>query len=134
MTIKQWLSRARTCDREISVLMKAKERERDRILSVTAQLDGDVVSNSADPHKFDTYIQLVDSINQKIDELYAIKNEVKDLIDRVEDDRLREILLLRYVSMMAWEEIAVTMSYSYMHVCRLHGDALVVADEIRRKM
>ena len=134
MTIKQWLSRARVCDREITVLMKAMERERGRILSITAQLDGDMVTHTADPHKFDSYVELMDSINQRIDALYAIKNEVKDLIERVEDDRLREILLLRYVSLMTLEEIAVSMSYSYVHVCRLHGDALVAADAIWRKM
>lgn len=56
------------------------------------------------------------------------------MIDQVKDDRLREVLLLRYVSIMSWEEIAVSMSYSYMHVCRLHGDALAAADAIWRKM
>lgn len=134
MTVKQWLSRARQCDREISVLMKAKDRERDRLLSMTASLDGDPVMHSSDPHKFDSYVELVDAINRRIDELYAIKKEVAAVIDQVKDDRLREVLLLRYVSIMSWEEIAVSMSYSYMHVCRLHGDALAAADAIWRKM
>lgn len=134
MTVKQWLSRARQCDREISVLAKAKDRERDRLLSVTASLDSDPVSHTADPHKFDGYVELVDAINRRIDELYAIKKEVAAVIDQVKDDRLREVLMLRYVSIMSWEEIAVSMSYSYMHVCRLHGDALAAADAIWRKM
>lgn len=124
MTTKQWLSRARTCDREISGLLKAKERERDRLVSMTAQLDGDVVSHSSDPHKFDTYIALVDGINRKIDELYTIKCEVYDAVSQVQDASLRELLMLRYVSIMTWEQIAVTMDLSYRHVCRLHGDAL----------
>ena len=134
MTVKQWLSRARQCDREISVLMKAKDRERDRLLSMTASMDSDPVSHTADPHKFDGYVELVDAINSRIDELYDIKKEVAAVIDQVKDDRLREILLLRYISIMSWEEIAVSMSYSYMHVCRLHGDALAAADAVWRKM
>ena len=124
MTVKQWLSRARQCDREISVLMKAKNRERDRLLSMTASLDSDPVSHTADPHKFDKYVELVDKMNRRIDELYAIKKEVATVIDKVQDDQLREILLLRYVSVMTWEQIAVAMDMSYRHVCRLHGDAL----------
>lgn len=124
MTVKQWLSRARQCDREISVLSKAKDRERDRLLSITASLDSDPVSHTADPHKFDKYVELVDAMNARIDALYAIKKEVAAMIDKVQDDQLREILLLRYVSVMTWEQIAVAMDLSYRHVCRLHGDAL----------
>lgn len=134
MTVKQWLSRARTCDREINVLEQAKTRERDRLLSITASMDGDVVSHTADPHRFDKYTELVDALDRRIDELYGIKNEVRQLIEQVQDARLRELLMLRYVSIMTWEQIAVTMSYSYMHVCRLHGDALIAADEIYKKM
>ena len=77
MTVKQWLSRARQCDREISVLMKAKDRERDRLLSITASMDSDPVSHTADPHKFDSYVELVDAINRRIDELYAILKEAE---------------------------------------------------------
>lgn len=124
MTVKQWLSRARTCDREINVLEKAKAKERDRLLSITASMGGEVVSHSADPHKFDKYVELVDALNQRIDELYDIKAEVHSVVAKVPDETLREILLLRYVSVMTWEQIAVTMDLSYRHVCRLHGDAL----------
>ena len=124
MTVKQWLSRARQCDREIAVLSEAKDRERDRLLSMTASLDGDPVTHSPDPHKFDSYVELVDKMNRRIDELYAIKKEVAAVIDKVQDDQLREILLLRYVSVMTWEQIAVAMDLSYRHVCRRHGDAL----------
>lgn len=134
MTVKQWLSRARTCDREINVLEQAKTRERDRLLSITASMDGDVVSHTADLHRFDKYTELVDALDRRIDELYGIKNEVRQLIEQVQDARLRELLMLRYVSIMTWEQIAVTMSYSYMHICRLHGDALIAADEIYKKM
>lgn len=124
MTVKQWLSRARTCDREINVLEKAKAKERDRLLSITASMGGEVVSHSSDPHKFDKYVELVDALNQRIDELYDIKAEVHSVVVQVPDETLREILLLRYVSVMTWEQIAVTMDLSYRHVCRLHGDAL----------
>lgn len=135
MTTKQWLSRARKCDEEIETLRKAVEKERDRVLSITATLGGDVVSGSADQHKLDNYAALVDELESRVAELYKIKKDVKAVVDGVQDETLRQILILRYVSVTSWEEIAVAMHFSYRHVCRLHGDALAaVKDLVREKM
>lgn len=134
MTTKQWLSRARYCDREITVLQKAKDREKQRLLSITASLDGDTVTTTKDPHKFDRYVELAAMLDAKIDELYSIKQEVERTVDEVQDPRYRQLLRLRYVSVMTWEEIAVTMSYSFRQVCRMHGEALIAVDLIRHKM
>ena len=129
MTVKQWLSRARICDREIKVLQTAVDRERDRVTSLTASLDGAAVSGSPDPHKFDKYAELSADLMARIRELYDLKAEVEAGVMRLPAGTLREILLLRYVSVMTWEQIAVTMDLSYRHVCRLHGDAL---EEIKK--
>lgn len=129
MTVKQWLSRARICDREIKVLQTAVDRERDRVTSLTASLDGAAVSGSPDPHKFDRYVELSADLMARIRQLYDLKAEVEAGVMRLPAGALREILLLRYVSVMTWEQIAVTMDLSYRHVCRLHGDAL---EEIKK--
>lgn len=133
MTVKQWLSRARQCDREISVLKEAKDRERDRLLSITASLDGDPVSHSSEPHKFDGYVELVDILDKRIKELYAIKKEILTLIDKVPDSRFRRLLTLYYVSGKTWSEVETEMAYSHVHMRRLHGWALVSADNIWRQ-
>ena len=65
----------------------------------------------------------------RIRQLYDLKAEVEMGIMQLPAGTLREILLLRYVSVMTWEQIAVTMDLSYRHVCRLHGDAL---EEIKK--
>lgn len=129
MTVKQWLSRAQICDREIKVLQTAVDRERDRLTSLTASLDGAAVSGSPDPHKFDRYVELSADLMARIRQLYDLKAEVEAGVMRLPAGTLREILLLRYVSGMTWEQIAVTMDLSYRHVCRLHGDAL---EEIKK--
>ena len=129
MTVKQWLSRARICDREIKVLQTEVDRERDRVTSLTASLDGAAVSGSPDPHKFDKYVELSADLMARIRQLYDLKAEVEAGVMRLPAGTLREILLLRYVSVMTWEQIAVTMDLSYRHVCRLHGDAL---EEIKK--
>lgn len=129
MTVKQWLSRARICDREVKVLQTAVDRERDRVTSLTASLDSAAVSGSPDPHKFDRYVELSADLMARIRQLYDLKAEVEMGIMQLPAGTLREILLLRYVSVMTWEQIAVTMDLSYRHVCRLHGDAL---EEIKK--
>ena len=124
MTAKQWLNRARNVDREIDVLIKAKERERDRLLSITANITGETVSRTKDPHRMDNYAALVEMLDAKTDELYAVKTEVAAAISKLTDRRHREVLYGRYILCRTWEQIAVDMSYSYMQVTRLHGAAL----------
>ena len=53
-----------------------------------------------------------------------LRRHIEVSIAQVEDGRLRELLRHRYIDGDTWESIAVKMDYSYMHVCRLHGDAL----------
>lgn len=61
------------------------------------------------------------------DSLYSLvlaREQVESIILTVQDERLKTLLLCRYVNGMTWEEIAIEMNYCYRQVCRLHGDAL----------
>lgn len=49
---------------------------------------------------------------------------VRDSIEALEDDREKELLTLRYLRGMKWEEIAVNMGYSRRKIHYLHGEAL----------
>lgn len=124
MTAKQWLSRGRGIDREINLLLKTKDETFERLISITANTSGDVVSGTKDPHKFDKLIELGDKIDQRIDELVRIKSEIFDAVSQLKDWRQREVLMSRYIRMKKWEEIALEMNYSYMQITRIHGEAL----------
>lgn len=50
-----------------------------------------------------------------------------DIIDGVQDDRLRALLSYRYRDFWHWEKIACEMNYSWKQVHRLHVQALVEA-------
>lgn len=50
--------------------------------------------------------------------------EIENVIHSVGDDVLEEVLELRYLHYMKWEDIAERMHYSLVHVYRLHGFAL----------
>jgi DNA-directed RNA polymerase specialized sigma subunit len=63
-----------------------------------------------------------------VDELTAVYvkkyGEIERSIRRVGDDVLEEVLELRYLQYMKWEDIAQRMNYSERQTTRLHGIAL----------
>lgn len=56
--------------------------------------------------------------------LVALRQSIEAAIGSVPDDRLKELLRLRYIEGMTWEAIADQMNYSYMQINRLHKKAL----------
>lgn len=122
--VKQWLWRARGIDKEIASLQKYREKEYERLTSITAQLSGMTVSSTKDPHKYDSLSELNDAIDRSIKELEKIKSEILDAINRLEDQRYRSILRSYYVYGMNLEKIAVEMNYSFPHIKRLRREAI----------
>ena len=124
MTAKAWLKRGWQLDREINSLLRTKEETRAWLMSVTASYTGEPVNGTRDPHRYDRLAELDERIDRRIDQLVAVKQEIMDAIAQVEDSRYRTLLTERYMEFRTWEQIAVDMNYSYMHTCRLHGEAL----------
>lgn len=130
MNVKSWLNRAKNIDREIDRLIDQREAERERILSITQKLTGDVVQTTKDPHKFDRLAEYDAEIDRQIDELIKVKTEINRAIMKLEDGRLREILRARYLENKTFEEISVRIRYSYKQTCRLHGRALLKMEAV----
>ena len=70
------------------------------------------------------YIEIGEEITRELRELRCLRREIRTVIAALEDDTLQALMLYRYIDGMTFEEIAVKMNYSYVHVCRLHGQAL----------
>lgn len=134
MTAKQWLSRARFIDREITKLLDAKDAVKARVLSITPSYSGEPVQGTRDPHKFDKLVELEDTIDTLVDKLVDTKREIITGISRLEDGRHREVLYARYIENKTFEEIAVGVGYSIRQVWRLHGEALLRMEVIIRDM
>lgn len=122
--VKQWLGRARYIDREIKSLEKALDDARDQATKMTQAYDGDPVHGTKDPHKLDRLAEYVDMVQRKRDELIAIKREVTEAIFRLQDERLRIVLLDYYVNVMSWEEIAAQMHYCWRYTMKLRRIAI----------
>lgn len=132
MTAKQWLNRARRIDEEINALLKSYDDTKARLTSVVQRLSGETVQATKDPHKFDRLAELSELIDKRVNELVDTKRKTLEVIDRVPDQRQREVLERHYVGNEIFEKIAVAMHYSYPQVHRFHGYGLLEVERILR--
>ena len=130
MNTKQWLSRALRIDGEIYALMETRNREKQKLISITSKLTGDTIQSTKDPHKFDRLVELEYAIDKRIDEQLAIKAEIIREIGKLSKPIYRRILQHRYIDGMTFPAISEVVSISQRHVERLHGRALMEMTEV----
>lgn len=130
MNVKQWLMRYQNADKKVESLLRDRQDTYDRLVSITSQLDGDSVSGTKDPHKFDELAELDGYIRQEVSKAMKIKMEITTAINELEDWRYRDVLIYRYINNYIWDNIADSMSYTRQHVTRLHGYALIAIKPI----
>lgn len=129
MTAKEYLRQVRHLDSNIASDMDEIAKLESLATKATSVLC-DMPSGSRDIHKHESLIvRIMDmktALEEEINEFLSVKERVKRSINEVPDVDERTVLLLRYISFMRWEQIAVEMDYSVRHVQRLHGRALSV--------
>ena len=130
MTAKQWLRRYINADHRIDSLLQERQDVYDRLTKITAAMDTESVSSTKGPHKYDELAELDMLIHQHVSQAMAIRLEIITAIEELEDWRYRDILKYRYLNGFTWDQIANTISYSYMQVTRLHGSALKAIEPI----
>ena len=127
MTAKEYLSRYLVAKREIDILLDRRQQLWDMMTKVTPTLQADRVQGGQ-PAKTDeiiaVYRDVEDEIFTKIKSLVIIMRDIERVIDLVSNDRQRDVLKLRYINGLKWEEIAVKLMLDYRWVLRLHGKAL----------
>jgi hypothetical protein len=134
MTAKEYLWRVRDAERELKQLEQAYTQARADILHLKGiAYDADKVTGGKIGDLSDAIVALegyAQRLNAKWDELITLRETAKRLIDTLKDGRYREVLTLRYLDGQSWEQVAVTMGYTYRGVTGLHGKALKVFGEI----
>lgn len=134
MTAKEYLWRVRDAERELKQLEQAYTQARADILHLKGiAYDADKVTGGKIGDLSDAIAALegyAQRLNAKWDELINLRETAKRLIDTLKDGRYREALTLRYLDGQSWEQVAVTMGYTYRGVIGLHGKALKVFGEI----
>ena len=122
---KQQLRQYRRLIREIDRRENEKRRILDRYLS-PPQLTGMPASHGS-PDRIatvvaqrDRYQRIIDSL---LDELNALREWIEATIASLPSAD-RELIRMRYIDGMRWEEISVELGYSYRHTHRQHGRIL----------
>lgn len=125
-----WLNRARHIDDEIAALEAAKEEARDSVTRITQNYEADGAQTSKDPHKFDRLAELESLIDEKISEQLRAKKEILIEIDKLDNPRLKAVLIDYYVARMTFEQIAVKMNCSFRNVAYMKKRGVQALEKI----
>ena len=133
MSAKKHLREIAILDRRIENRKKELEKLRDEILSPKPiRYDADLVKSGTPSDTMADavamYVDMEHEIDALIETLVTKRHKIVGEIERLEDPRYIQLLMLRYVEMKTFEEIACEMNYSYRQTTRLHGYALQAFD------
>ena len=124
----KYLKRYITLDREIDRKLEEVARLRSKLTRVTQVLTAEPRGGGSIYGKTEgilaKIVDLENEIDTDIDQLVAIRDEIKAVIESVEDDRERLLLQYRYLDGKTFEWIAAEMNYSWRQIHRLHSQAL----------
>jgi len=70
-------------------------------------------------------VDLQSDVKVEVDKLIAIKRNIQDSINALPCAKHRDILEMRYLSDMEWQDIADELHYDVRHLYRLHDEALL---------
>lgn len=127
MNAKEFLRQIRKLDKLIENKLIEIQRWKDIANNTTANLSGERVQSSGNPHKIadaiGRYIDLEREINQDIDNLVDTKKEVISVIEQL-DVTEYDVLHKIYVQYLTLDDVADAYDMSYSWVTTIHGRAL----------
>lgn len=130
MTTKEYLKQTFKLDKEIESLRQAVETLEAQATKTTTALDPNKVGSGGSLNldgREQAMVKAVDyknTIINKTIELIELKQQIIDSIYLVDNQDHRTLLILRYINLQTFEQIAVSMSYSYRNILYMHGAAL----------
>lgn len=128
MEPKEYLNQIRYIDKDIASRIEEKNKLKSSVEIKTTSFNDNKVQETTSGRyddKYTKYIEISESINQKIDELFDLKMKVSNEIDAIDKSEQRIVLRMRYINLRPFEEIAVYLSYDIRQIHRIHGAALV---------
>lgn len=128
MNAKQFLRQAY----KLNELIESDKEELENLRSLSESISGDMtqerVQTSASSDKIVNIIaKIVDLENEiydEIEQLIALKKQIRDVINKLENINEKLVLKYRYLMFFQWEEICDKMHYSPRQIHRFHDSAL----------
>ena len=124
MTVKDYLKQGCAVARDIRFKRERIECLRAMAECSTSTLTATRVSGTPQRSKMESCIAQIDELEREIDVSVGLLGEIRETIRQVEDHCYRNVLELRYLDGMTWEQIGNRMHYSDRWVKILHGRAL----------
>lgn len=126
---KEWLSRAYHMDRRLRAKMRRAESLANLATKASSIGDGVPVSGGGymTSRLESIAVRLADlgtEIEKDADDMRRMVEETRSAISTVGDQTLVDILEMRYIDMMKWEEISAMMGLSVDYTYQLHRRAL----------
>ena len=131
MNAKEYLSQAWYLDKRI----KTKERQLDWLQSHAAYVSPKIsdepkvsVSGRRSPveEAVVRIVELETEINTSITQLMRLKAEIAEVIRSVNSMECETLLEMRYLTFLAWDQIASQLDYSQDYIYHLHRKALAL--------
>ena len=128
MTAKEYLQQYRHIQREIEDIDKRMAQIRLKYAAPSAINYSDMPKAHNSEHDLSDYIvkmdELTDYMISKYTRLRGIEVDIYMRVDRMENQRERELLRYRYIDGMTWTEIADALDTTERNVYFIHGRAL----------
>lgn len=135
MNAKEFLQQVRTIDIIIDNKREEIRKLRSMIEISAVKYEGCKTQSSGNHDKTANIIcrivDLENEINIEIEKLLNAKQEIMNVIDKINDPEMIDLLYRRYIHFEKWEKIAYKMNYSLRGIYKLHGRAL---QEIEKKL
>lgn len=121
----------RRIEERIKTLEKSAADALDRATGTTADYEKVSIDRShANPRLEENYAELVERIRWEKAELLRTQKEVTTTIARVKRNEYATLLMNYYILGWSFEQCAVNMHFSYRHIVRIHGEALMEVQRI----
>lgn len=123
---KEYLkSYRRAVKREKDILDEIQRLRADKIFPSVAN---DGMPKGSNPSDLSDYIAILDEQIEllKVERLEKARcyQKIEKQIRQMGNEDEQEVLRLRYITGLKWEEVAARMSYSWKHIHRIHSSAL----------
>ena len=138
MTTKEWLNRGYEINKNVQAMLEERAEMSSMIHSIQAvKFEGERVQGGKKRRPDDLIVKYADyerRLDEEIDRLVDIKKEIFLVIRQVKDNRLRALLIRRYLRFNTWEQIAEHLDISERWArTRMHSRAILEAEKIKEK-
>ncbi|MBS6195466.1 MAG: DUF1492 domain-containing protein [Clostridiales bacterium] len=123
---KEYLWGYRDASRQLKRLEEELMELRLNILCPSVNQDG--MPHGSGESDLSGYMSKVDELERKILKARYKRirkfKEIRDRIERLEDENEKDVLVYRYIKGMKWEDICTKMQYSWRRIHYIHSKAL----------